>query len=137
MSFHRAASSTPKRSNQVASAPSERPTTCSFFEAIRNRGGTVLNPDIVAQAIQNQIGDLPREPKEAGQRFGFLGAVIVDPVAANRPQAPGSIRWGGIYGHDWFIDFASGITAIMMTNTSTEGCLGEHPKKIARAIYGV
>ncbi len=108
-----------------------------FFEAIRTRGGTVLNPDIVAQAIQNQIGDLPREPKDVGQRFGYLGAVIVDPAAANRPQAPGSIRWGGIYGHDWFIDPQNGMTAIMMTNTSTEGCLGEHPKKIARAIYDV
>ncbi len=108
-----------------------------FFEAIRNRGGTVLNPDIVAQAIQNQIGDLPREPTDVGQRFGYLGAVIVDPVAANRPQAPGSIRWGGVYGHDWFIDPTNGITAIMMTNTAMEGSNGEHPKKIARAIYDV
>lgn len=107
-----------------------------FFEAIRNRGTPILKPELVAQAIQNQIGELPREDKDAGQRFGFLGAVIVDPKAANRPQSPGSIRWGGIYGHEWFVDFAAGITAVMVTNTATEGCVGDYPKVVARAIYG-
>jgi CubicO group peptidase (beta-lactamase class C family) len=108
-----------------------------FFEAIRNRGTPILKPEIVAQAIQNQIGDLPREEKDAGQRFGFLGAVIVDPVAADRPQAAGTIRWGGVYGHDWFVDLANGMTAIMMTNTTPDGCSGLHPRNVARAIYGV
>jgi CubicO group peptidase (beta-lactamase class C family) len=108
-----------------------------FFEAIRNRGGTVLNPDIVAQAIQNQIGDLPRQPSAAGQRFGYFGAVLADPVAAGWPQAPGSIRWGGVYGHQWFIDFTNGITAIMLTNTPIEGSVGMYPRNVARAIYGV
>lgn len=109
----------------------------TFFEMIRNRGVPILKQEVWAQAIQNQIGDLPREEKEAGQRFGFLGAVIVDPAAAGRPQSPGSIRWGGAYGHEWFIDFANGITAISMTNTPYEGCNGEYPKQVARAIYGV
>jgi CubicO group peptidase (beta-lactamase class C family) len=108
-----------------------------FFEAIRNRGTPILKHETVAQAIQNQVGDLPRRPHDVGQRFGFLGAVIADPKAANRPQAPGSIRWGGVYGHEWFIDFANGITAISMTNTPWEGCNGSYPKEIANAIYDV
>jgi CubicO group peptidase (beta-lactamase class C family) len=106
-----------------------------FFEAIRNRGTPILNPDTVAQAIQNQVGDLPRRAHDAGQRFGFFGAVIADPVAANRPQAAGTIRWGGVYGHEWFVDFTNGITCISLTNTPIEGCNGEFPKQIARAIY--
>ena len=107
-----------------------------FLEALRNRGGTILHPDTLMQATTNQIGDLPREPKDAGQRFGYLGAVIVDPVAADRPQAPGSYRWGGVYGHDWFVDPASGISAVIMTNTAFEGCNGRFPKDVARALYG-
>jgi hypothetical protein len=42
-----------------------------------------------------------------------------------------------VYGHDWFVDFANGITAIMMTNTTPDGCSGLHPRNVARAIYGV
>jgi hypothetical protein len=34
------------------------------------------------------------------------------------------------------VDITNGLTAIMMTNTTTEGCRGNHPKNIARAIYG-
>jgi CubicO group peptidase (beta-lactamase class C family) len=107
-----------------------------FFEAIRNRGTPILKPETVAQAIQNQIGDLPRRAHDSGQRFGFLGAIIADPVAANRPQAAGTLRWGGVYGHDWFVDFASGITTLMMTNTPLEGCGGDYPRDLTRAIYG-
>ncbi|HEV7278354.1 MAG TPA: serine hydrolase domain-containing protein [Devosiaceae bacterium] len=108
----------------------------TFLEALRNRGGTVLHPDTLVQATTNQIDDLERDAKDAGQRFGYLGAVIVDPAAADRPQAPGTYRWGGIYGHDWFVDPANGISAVIMTNTALEGCNGRFPKDVARALYG-
>jgi CubicO group peptidase (beta-lactamase class C family) len=107
-----------------------------FFEAIRNRGAPILKPETVAHAIQNQIGDFPMRPHDVGQRFGWLGAIVADPVAADRPQGAGTIRWGGVYGHNWFVDFANGITAVMMTNTAAEGCTGAYPKDLTRAIYG-
>ena len=107
-----------------------------FFDSLRDRGGAILNPDIHAQAIMNQIGSLRRDPKDAGQRFGYLGAVVTDPAAARLPQAPGTIRWGGVYGHDWFVDFANGIVAVMMTNTTLEGCTGAYPRELTNAIYG-
>lgn len=105
----------------------------AFFEAIRNRGTPILKHDTVALAIQNQIGDVPG--LEAGMRFGFLGAVIVDPEGAGRPQPAGTIRWGGVYGHDWFVDFTSGITCVIMTNTAVEGNRGAHARNIRNAIY--
>jgi CubicO group peptidase (beta-lactamase class C family) len=107
-----------------------------FLEALRNRGTPILNPDTVAQATRNQIDDLPREEKEAGQRFGFLSAVVVDPVAAQRPHAAGTYRWGGIYGHEWFVDPVNGLSVVAMTNTPLEGCLGPYTKDIRDAIYG-
>ncbi len=107
----------------------------AFLEAIRNRGTPILKHDSVALAIQNQIGDVPG--MEPGFRFGFLGAVIADPGAAGRPQSPGSIRWGGVYGHDWFVDFTHGITALVMTNTALEGNRGAHPRNVQNAIYGI
>lgn len=108
-----------------------------FFEAIRNRGTPILKPETVAQAIRNQIGELPQDPAYVGQRFGLLGAIIADPSAAARPQAPGSLRWGGVYGHEWWIDFTHGLTTITLTNTPYEGCNGQYPRQVARAIYGV
>jgi CubicO group peptidase (beta-lactamase class C family) len=106
-----------------------------FFEAIRNRGVPILKPELVAQAIQNQIGDVPAPADRAGQRFGFLGAVVVDPQAADRPLSVGTNRWGGVYGHDWFIDFTKGLTTLTMTNTAKEGSSGMYPREVAQAIY--
>lgn len=119
-----------------AGAVSTADDLIKFFEAIRQRGSPILKPDSVAQAIINQVGDLPRRPHDAGQRFGYLGAVISDPAAANRPHGAGTIRWGGVYGHDWFVDFVNGISCLTMTNTPLEGCNGEYPQQVARAIYG-
>jgi CubicO group peptidase (beta-lactamase class C family) len=108
-----------------------------FLEALRERGGSILKPETVAQAVQNQIGTLPREEKDAGQRFGYFGAVLDDPAAAQSPQSRGTIRWGGVYGHSWFIDMANGLSAVMLTNTALEGCTGQYPKDLRDAIYGV
>lgn len=105
-----------------------------FLEAIRNRGTPILKHETAAIAIQNQIGDVPG--MEPGLRFSFLGAVFTDPKAAKTPFAPGTLRWGGIYGHDWFIDFTNGITAVSLTNTALEGAIGAYPRTIRNAIYG-
>lgn len=107
----------------------------AFLDAIRNRGTPILNHDSVAQAIQNQIDEIPMPPGNNGIRFGFLGAVVVDPAATQRPHAPGTIRWGGTYGHDWFVDFTNGLTAVMLTNTAVEGNVGAYPRTLRNAIY--
>lgn len=108
----------------------------AFFEMIRTGGGDVLRPETVEMAAQNQIGALPRRPQDAGQRFGFLSAIVDDPVAANSPVARGTLRWGGVYGHEWTVDPASGLTILSMTNTPYEGCSGQYRFDIRDAVYG-
>jgi CubicO group peptidase (beta-lactamase class C family) len=107
-----------------------------FFETIRIGGDNILRPETVEAAASNQIGDLPRRPADAGQRFGFLSAIVDDPVAANSPVARGTLRWGGVYGHEWMVDPRSGITIVSFTNTPYEGCDGQFPKDIRDAVYG-
>jgi len=107
----------------------------AFFEAIRTGGGPILLNDTVAQAVQNQIGDAPRKDEDAGRRFGWFGSVLVDPRLADTPQGAGTIDWGGIYGHSWFIDPVAGLTMVSLTNTAVEGCTGNYPTELIDAIY--
>lgn len=105
-----------------------------LLEALRKGGTPVLKPETLAAATRNQIGDLYRE--RAGQRFGFLGAVVADPVAAETPQSAGTYNWGGIYGHSWFVDPVEGLTVVSFTNTGVEGCTGQFPNHVRDAVYG-
>lgn len=107
-----------------------------LLETLRTGGGAILRPETVAMATSNQIGDLPRGPGDAGQRFGFFGAVIDDPVAARSPQGAGTFRWGGSYGHEWSVDPRNGLTILSMTNTAPEGCYGSYPMEVRDAVYG-
>ena len=111
------------------------PDLIAFLEAIRQGGAPILKGETAKAALLNQIGDIPR-PGEPGQGFSFLGAVIQNPVLAEVPMSKGSVTWGGVYGHNWFIDPIEGISAAVMSNTAVEGCLGAYPQDIARAIYG-
>jgi CubicO group peptidase (beta-lactamase class C family) len=104
-----------------------------FLEAMRNFGGGVVNRETVALGFSNQIGDVPRA--DAGQRFGYFGAIIDDPDAAGSPAAKGTINWGGVYGHSWLIDPANGLVVVSMSNTALEGCTGRYPKDIIHAVY--
>lgn len=108
----------------------------TFFETIRTGGGSILRPETVEMAASNQVGSLPRRPQDDGQRFGFLSAIIDDPVAAKSPVARGTLRWGGVYGHEWTVDPKSGITILSMTNTPYEGCNGQYRFDIRDAVYG-
>ncbi|HEX4182145.1 MAG TPA: serine hydrolase domain-containing protein [Caulobacteraceae bacterium] len=95
----------------------------TFLETIRGGGGPVVSAATVKAMLSNQTGDLPTI-SGPGVGFGFGGAVIVDPAAAASPHSAGTWRWGGVYGHSWFVDPAREISFVLMTNTALEGMSG-------------
>lgn len=93
----------------------------------------LLEPDTVRAALVNQIGDLSRD--DAGLKFSYLGALLTDPAAANRPCPAGTVDWGGAWGHNWVIDPVNKITIVTCTNTTFEGCNGPFRSDIFNAVY--
>lgn len=104
-----------------------------LLEVLRTGGAPLLKPETAVAALANQIGDLEGEP---GARFGFLGALIVDPEAAATALPRGAIQWGGVYGNTWFIDPAEKLTVVSLTNNAVEGCTGAYPEILRAAVYG-
>jgi CubicO group peptidase (beta-lactamase class C family) len=108
-----------------------------FMAMLQSGGGSILKRETVAEAMHNQIGTLPRREKDVGKRFGLFGAVLDDPVAAKNPGSRGTLDWGGVYGHNWIIDPAIGLTITSFSNTAVEGCNGPYREEIRDAVYGV
>lgn len=107
----------------------------TLLEALRKSGAGVLKPETSRAAITNQVGTLDRGAGSEGQRFGFVSAVIDDPQLANTPQSKGTLLWGGVYGNDWFVDIARGISVASISNTALEGCNGQFTKDTRDALY--
>ncbi|MBN3792623.1 serine hydrolase domain-containing protein [Burkholderia sp. Ac-20353] len=84
--------------------------------------------------VQPGAHDLPAAP---GFGFGLGFSVLRDPVAAQSPEPAGTWRWGGAYGHAWFIDRAAGLTVVALTNTLYEGMHGRFVADVRDAVYGV
>lgn len=106
-----------------------------FMEALRGGGTPLLKPETFGMASRNQIGTLPRDPKDAGLRNSFFGGLVDDPKAAGTPQSAGTMTFGGAWGHTGFIDRAHGLSVVCLTNTSAEGVGGTFPITIRDAIY--
>jgi CubicO group peptidase (beta-lactamase class C family) len=107
-----------------------------LLETLRTGGGEIVELGTVAEGVRNRLpsGVVAQRP---GWGFGHFGAVLTDPASAGSPQSPGTYRWGGIYGHTWFIDPAEKLSVVAMTNTGLEGCDGQFPLDVRDAIYGV
>jgi CubicO group peptidase (beta-lactamase class C family) len=106
-----------------------------FLEAIRAGGAPILNPETVETMVTDHVGT-QAETQGPGWGFGYGGAVLVEPAAAGTPQAPGTLQWGGAYGHNWFMDRAHGLSVVALTNTAFEGMAGAFPVEIRNAVYG-
>ncbi len=106
-----------------------------LLEAVRKGGAPIMSSSLAGAALSNQIGNTPRPDDDAGQRFGFLGAIVEDENLSRVPLPAGTVNWGGVYGHSWFIDPSNKISCIMMSNNAVEGCLGAYPGRIMRAVY--
>ena len=106
-----------------------------FIEALRLDGAPILKAETVAMATRNQIGTLPRDPKDVGLRSGFFGGLVDDPAAASTPQSAGTMTFGGAWGHAGFCDRARKLTVVGLTNTAVEGVSSEFPQRVRNAIY--
>lgn len=111
---------------------STAPDYLTLLQALLNggilRGTTLLKPETVALMSENQIGDI-----EAGvmrttnpalssdvdffphvrKRWSFGHMITLDPVAGGRKA--GSLTWAGLLNTYYWIDPASGIAGVIMT----------------------
>jgi CubicO group peptidase (beta-lactamase class C family) len=104
-----------------------------LLEAIRT-GRLFERPETRALALSNRTPQLPFAVSP-GWQFSPLGAWLASPLEAASPCRTGTVRWGGIYGHSWFIDPAAELTVVAMTNTGLEGSDGVWPLAIRDAFY--
>jgi CubicO group peptidase (beta-lactamase class C family) len=109
------------------------PDVMRLLEAVRTGGKPILKAATAESMMRNQIGSLMGPGPGAG--FGFGGAVVIDPAAAKTPQSPGTWNWGGVYGHNWFVDPARKLTVVAFTNTAPEGLWGKFTTDLRDAVY--
>ncbi|MBN3728210.1 serine hydrolase domain-containing protein [Burkholderia sp. Ac-20379] len=103
------------------------------LEAIRAGDGFL--PEALAEAARTDQAGAASESRGPGWGFGYLSAVLLDPAAAGSPQGAGTLQWGGVYGHSWFIDRAAGLTVLLLTNTAYEGMSGPLTIELRDAVY--
>jgi CubicO group peptidase (beta-lactamase class C family) len=104
----------------------------TFLEAVRT--GELLQSQ-TRRAMFTVQARTEGHAEGPGWEFGYGGAVLVDPAAANTPQAAGTLQWNGACGHKWFIDAANELTVVTLTNTTFEGMIGRFPIDVRNAVY--
>ena len=113
------------------------PDFLAFLEALRMGGAPLLKPESVEALTTNAIGDLRVNAVGPGWGFGLGVAVLKDPELAESPESAGTWRWGGAYGHSWFVDPVRRLSVVALTNTAVAGMNGPYPEAIRDAVYGV
>ena len=107
----------------------------AVLEALRDvQASQVLPPALAAEMGTPQLGE-QGPPEPAGWGFGLGFAVLHDAAASGTPQHVGTWRWGGAYGHSWFVDPARGLSVVALTNTLYEGMDGAFVDELRDAVY--
>jgi len=70
-----------------------------------------------------------------GYGFGLGFSVLHDVQAANSPESEGTWRWGGAYGHSWFVDRTRELSVVAFTNTLYEGMSGRFVADLRDAVH--
>lgn len=110
------------------------PDFVKFLECIRSDGQGLLKRETVLAMRADQLPAGVKGPGP-GRGFGYGWSVINDPEAAKVPHNPGTLAWGGAYGHSWFIDPKAELSVVIFTNTAFEGMIGTFPKDVREAVY--
>ncbi|MBJ9963256.1 serine hydrolase domain-containing protein [Burkholderia seminalis] len=107
----------------------------TVLDTLRAGGGAILPANLVDEMGRVQTGDLELADLP-GAGFGIGFSVLRDPQAAASPESVGTWRWGGVYGHSWFVDRARGLTVVSLSNTLYEGMNGQYTLDLRDAVYG-
>ncbi|MDR1608305.1 MAG: beta-lactamase family protein [Deltaproteobacteria bacterium] len=113
---------------------SSAPSVMKLLEAIGNEGGGIVDPKVMAIFYQDLIA--PAQ-SSTGQGFGASWAVVTNPTAAKLAVSPGTLQWGGVYGHNWYVDRARGLSVAILTNTALKGLSGTTKNLVLEAIAKV
>ncbi|KAA1177834.1 beta-lactamase family protein [Rhizobium tropici] len=106
----------------------------AILETVRRGGSPLLSAETVKTMMADQAGG-HMHAQQAGFGFGYGWSVVIDPVAAQVPFSIGTIKWGGVYGHSWFVDPEKRLTVVALTNTTLEGMWGQFTINLRDAIY--
>ncbi|OCJ11935.1 serine hydrolase [Rhizobium sp. AC27/96] len=106
----------------------------TILETIQRGGAPLLAADTVKTMMTDQA-DGHMQALQTGVGFGYGWSVITDPLAAQVPFSAGTIKWGGVYGHSWFVDPRKKLTVVALTNTALEGMWGQFTIDLAKAVY--
>lgn len=105
-----------------------------LLETLRVGGEGLLPAELIAEMGRDQTNGLEL-PSAPGFGFGLGFSVLRDPALAATPESPGTWRWGGAYGHSWFVDRAQGLSVVAFTNTLYEGMSGRFVTDLRDAVY--
>lgn len=106
-----------------------------FLEVLRTGGAPLLQPASTRALLSNAVGRLYEPARGQGWGWSLMAALVEDPVPTGSPMQPGSVEWGGAYGHNWWLDPQAGICGIILTNTAFAGMAGNLPEQIKKAVY--
>lgn len=105
-----------------------------LLEVLRQGRGRLLPDELIAEMGRDHTDGLEL-PNAPGFGFGLGFSVLRDPQLAASPESPGTWRWGGAYGHAWFVDRAQGLSVVAFTNTLYEGMCGRFVTALRDAVY--
>jgi CubicO group peptidase (beta-lactamase class C family) len=111
------------------------PDILRLLETIRTGGAPIVKPETIARMMRAHVG-AQAQTLGPGWGFGYGWAVLANPALAGTPQGVGTIQWGGVYGHAWFVDSATELTVVALTNTAFEGMCGPFTLHVRDAVYG-
>ncbi|MCL2657902.1 MAG: beta-lactamase family protein [Betaproteobacteria bacterium] len=94
----------------------------------------LLPPETVALMMRDHTGP-QAQTQGPGWGFGYGWSVLSAPEITDTPQGKGTIQWGGVYGHNWFVDPVHDIAVVIFTNTVVEGMSGAFPRDVRDAVY--
>ena len=104
----------------------------NLLEVVRTGGAPLIDGKFMRMINSNQIGAHRSSP---GTGFGLGWGVLIDPKEAQTPQSVGTLSWGGVYGHWWFVDPKKKLTVVILTNTAFEGLFGQLVTDVRDAVY--
>lgn len=105
----------------------------TFIETLRRGGAPLLSSSTMPLLTEVHTRGIDTGMPGCGYSHGW--SVFFDTEVAAVPFSTGTWNWGGVYGHQWYVDPSRKTTLIVFSNTAMEGCTGRYPLDVRDAAF--